>query len=61
MLKEVGFVPNLKHNLISLSELENKGYVFKSDEGVHGNDEECEKKWLVCLGWCYSIWISVYC
>jgi len=34
VLEEVGFVPSLKCYLISLSEIENKGYVFKGERGM---------------------------
>ena len=38
MLKEVRYVPSLKRNLISLSELEKKGYVFKGERGAEGGE-----------------------
>jgi len=34
VLEEVKFVSSLKHNLISLSELEKKGSVFNGEKGV---------------------------
>jgi len=34
VLEKLRFVPSLKHNLISLGELENKRYVFKGEQGM---------------------------
>ncbi|KAK8464488.1 hypothetical protein PHAVU_010G009750 [Phaseolus vulgaris] len=39
MLEEVRYVPSLKRNLISLGELEKKGYVLKVKGGVEGDEE----------------------
>ena len=34
MFEEFRYIPSLKRNLISLGELEKKGYVFKGQKGV---------------------------
>jgi len=60
-LEEVRFVSNLKHDLISLGEFENKGYVFKEERGmlnveeIHGSNEGYEEEWPVCLKRCCSV------
>jgi len=41
MLEEVRYVHGLKRNLISLGELEKKGYIFKGEKGMMKVLREC--------------------